>query len=491
MRRVARKIAEGYLDQRKRLEYPFTDNAQWQTPDEDEVKHPTKPKKYDTAQRLVLEIGCEELPAIDLASALKQLAVSVPALLSDLRLDYDRIEIQGTPRRLVAVVHQLTPRQSDRVMEVKGPPADRAFDSDGNPTNAAIGFARSRGIEPSELKILVEGDRRYAAAVVREVGQSTIEVLAGELSGIIAGLKFEKSMRWNSTNVAFSRPVRWLLALYGRDVIPFEFGGMQSGRISRGLRGSESPTFEIANADDYQNALAEQRIILSSQERQAIIQTAARELAVEAGGKAADDPRLLAEVVNLVEMPTLLLGNFDNRFLNLPVEVLVAVMKKHQRYFPVYDESNEGLLPHFITVRNGGSEYIDTVRDGNEHVIEARFKDAEFFYEKDSQYELSDFLPRLETLTFQSELGSMLDKVHRLQKLTPIVADMVALSKEEVEAATRAAALSKADLASSLVVEMTSLQGNMGGHYAARSGESQPVFDAIAEQYEAVSRTHR
>jgi len=489
MRRVARKIAEGYLDQRKRLEYPFIDNAQWQAPVAKEVKHPPKPKNYDTAQTFVLEIGCEELPAIDLSSALKQLAVSVPAMLSGLRLDYDRIEIQGTPRRLVAVVHQLTPRQSDRVMEVKGPPADRAFDSDGNPTNAAIGFARSRGIKPSELKIIIEGDRRYAAAVVRETGQSTVEVLAGELSGIIAGLKFEKSMRWNSSNVAFSRPVRWLLALYSQDVISFEFGGMQSGRLSRGLRGSKSPTFEIANADEYQDALAEQRIILAPRERRATIQTAVRKLAAEAGGKAADDPRLLAEVVNLVEMPTLLLGNFDSRFLSLPVEVLVAVMKKHQRYFPVYDESEEGLMPHFITVRNGGSEYIDTVRDGNEHVIEARFKDAEFFYMKDSQHQLSDFLPRLETLTFQSELGSMFDKVHRLQKLTPIVADMVGLSTEEKESASRAAALSKADLASSLVVEMTSLQGIMGGHYAARSGESQPVSSAIAEQYEAVSRT--
>jgi glycyl-tRNA synthetase len=489
MRRVARKIAEGYLDQRKRLEYPFIDNAQWQAPVAKEAKHPPKPKNYDTAQTFVLEIGCEELPSNDLSSALKQLAVSIPAMLSDLRLDYDRIEIQGTPRRLVALVHQLTPRQSDRVTEVKGPPADRAFDSDGNPTKAAIGFARSRGIKPSELKIIIEGDRRYAAAVVRETGQNTIEVLAGEVSGIIAGLKFEKSMRWNSSNVAFSRPVRWLLALYGQDVISFEFGGMQSGRLSRGLRGSKSPTFEIANADDYQDALAEQRIILAPQERRATIQTAVRKLAAEAGGKAADDPRLLAEVVNLVEMPTLLLGNFDSRFLSLPVEVLVAVMKKHQRYFPVYDESKEGLMPHFITVRNGGSEYIDTVRDGNEHVIEARFKDAEFFYMKDSQYQLSDFLPRLETLTFQSELGSMLDKVHRLQNLTPIVADMVGLSTEEKESASRAAALSKADLASSLVVEMTSLQGIMGGHYAARSGESQPVSDAIAEQYEAVSRT--
>jgi glycyl-tRNA synthetase len=194
-------------------------------------------------------------------------------------------------------------------------------------------------------------------------------------------------------------------------------------------------------------------------------------------------------VVNLVEMPTLLLGNFDRRFLSLPVEVLVAVMKKHQRYFPVYDTSKEGLLPHFITVRNGGSEYLDTVRYGNEHVIEARFKDAEFFYKKDNQLELSDFLPRLETLTFQAELGSMLDKVDRLQKLTPIVADLVGLNKEEKEAATRAAALSKADLATNLVVEMTSLQGIMGGHYASRSGETQAVSDAIAEQYEVVTRT--
>jgi glycyl-tRNA synthetase len=296
-------------------------------------------------------------------------------------------------------------------------------------------------------------------------------------------------MRWNASNINFSRPIRWILALYGENVISFAYAGVASGRVSRGPRGSGSPLFEVKNSADYLNRIAEHGILLSAKERQAVIGTAASNLAEDVGGKIQDDPALMAEVVNLVEQPTLLRGHFDERFLELPAPVLVAVMKKHQRYFPVYDQTREQLLPFFITVRNGGSEFLAVVQSGNEHVIQARFADAEFFYKKDSNHKLEDLIPRLDTMTFQTELGSMLEKVRRLEKLAPIISDQLGMDSHGKEFTLRAASLSKADLASHMVVEMTSLQGIMGGLYAKQSGEEQAVAEAIAEQYEAVSLT--
>jgi glycyl-tRNA synthetase len=488
MRRIARQISEAYVEQRQRLEYPFLDD---EVPVSKKVHQPepaaaapgTSPKTF------VLEIGSEELPDGDLTSAIKQLRASVPEMLENLRLGYSRLEVRGTPRRLTVIVHKLEPRQSDLEMEVKGPPADRAFDAQGNPTKAAMGFARSKGIDPADLKIVEEGDRRYAAALVREEGKPAAAVLAEALPDLVAGIRFDKSMRWNESNITYSRPLRWLVALYGDQIVPFSYAGVQSGRTSRGLRPMGSPSIEIDRAGNYTGLIAEHCVVLQTSERKKVISTAAGNLADEVGGVIREDRRLLNEVGNLVEQPTVLRGEFERRFLALPPQALVAVMKKHQRYFPVYTQDGKRLLPYFITVRNGDEAHLDIVRDGNEHVIRARFSDAEFFYKQDSKQKLKDFLPRLDTLTFQAKLGSMLDKVHRLEKLTPVVAGMLGLDEEDTVAATRAAALSKADLASSLVVEMTALQGLMGGHYAELSGESEGVVAAISEQYEAVSQT--
>lgn len=488
MRRVARQVSDAYLDQRMRMEYPFADNELWKTDAQPEVVS-GKPREFETPQTFLLEIGSEELPAGDLSTALRQLKAMVEPLLDDLRLDYERVEIKGTPRRLAVVVHKLANRQTDLETEVKGPPADRAFDPEGNPTRAAEGFARSKGVNISDLTIVVEGDHRYVAAKVREAGRPAIEVLAEVLPDLISNIKFEKTMRWNRSNVAYSRPLRWIVALYGPEIIPFMYAGVPSGRLSRGQRLYDSPEIEIDDAANYADIMAENCIVIQTEERKAIILTAAGNLAQEVGGVIREDLELLAEVANLIEQPTLLRGRFEDRFLSLPVEVLVAVMKKHQRYFPVYAPDGMSLLPYFITVRNGDNQHLDIVRQGNEHVIRARFADAEFFYKKDTQNKLEEFLPRLDTLTFQAELGSMLDKVRRLEVLTPIVADMLGLTDDEKIASVRAAALSKADLATSMVVEMTSLQGIIGGQYARLSGESESVARAIAEQYSAVSRT--
>lgn len=278
------------------------------------------------------------------------------------------------------------------------------------------------------------------------------------------------------------------MALFGPDIIPFEYAGVRSTRISRGLRPYDSPPIVISDASQYQAAMRNNKIVLDQEKRKAHIMDIAGKLAAEKQSVIIDDAALLDEVANLVERPTPMRGEFEERFLALPSEVLVAVMRKHQRYFPIYNKKGK-LMPYFIAVRNGDERHLNHVVDGNEHVIKARFADAAFFYNNDIQQGLADFLPNLDTLTFQADLGSMLDKVRRLEKLTPVIAEMVGLDVAETAVSVRAAALSKADLATEMVVEMTSLQGVMGGHYAQRSGESEAVAAAIAEQYNAVSQT--
>jgi glycyl-tRNA synthetase len=497
MRRVANKVSLAYIEQRQRLEYPFSENQQWNNDrrlpaadggTESSGGRPSAggslPEDGDT---FVLEIGSEELPHGDLTSALSQLRVAVPTMLNAARLSYERVEIDGTPRRLAVIVHGLSARGSDIESIVKGPPADRAFDKDGKPTPAAAGFAKSRGLSVDDLSVVEEGGKRYVSAVVREAGQSSLEVLAERLPDLIAGIKFEKSMRWNATNVSYSRPLRWLLALHGPAVVPFEYAGARSGRLTFGLRPYGSPAYEIRHAADYRATIDNATIVLHTEARRKSIAAGARELARSVGGEIPEDPALLDEVTNLVERPTPLLGAFEERFLALPPMALVAVMRKHQRYFPVY--KGDKLLPYFVAVRNGDEENLDIVRDGNEHVIRARFADAAFFYDKDIRQPLASFVPDLGKLTFQTELGSFLDKTHRLEQLVPAVAGMLGLDEADRSTAARAAALAKADLATSMVVEMTSLQGKMGGHYALRGGETPEVAAAIAGQYEAVSHT--
>ncbi len=485
MRNMARKISELYLAQRERLEYPMLESKEPPISRQAEYVQTTSEK---VPQMFLLEIGSEELPVGDLHSALQQLKTKVPELLNSLRLSYARVEVEGTPRRLAVMVHQLNGRQQDLETVAKGPPADRAFDADGNPTKAAIGFARGKKVDVADLKIVEDGKKRYVTAVIHQKGLPTAAVLAKALPELLASIRFGRSMRWNHTQVSYSRPLRWLVALYGPDIVPFIYAGVQSGRTSRGLRPNGSPDIEINDGRNYAGIMRNNQIVLPLNKRQELIKSVSAKLVAEKQGIIGDDAALLDEVANLVERPTPMRGMFDERFLALPAELLVAVMRKHQRYFPVYDDEGK-LMPMFIAVRNGDEKHLDLVVEGNEQVLKARFADAEFFYSKDTKRPLADFLPRLATLTFQAKLGSMLDKVHRLEKLTPIVAGMVGLDDGETAVSLRAASLSKADLATNLVVEMTALQGIMGGQYARLSGESDEVAAAIAEQYTAVSQT--
>jgi len=479
MRDLSRQVAVAYAEQRQRMEYPWLAEERGSKGAE-EQRSSLLPLKEPAS--LLLEIGTEELPAGDLDDAIAQLRDLAPAHLAAARLDHDDLRVLGTPRRLAVIVEGLAPRQRPVEELVKGPPARVAFDAAGQPTRAAQGFAHKQGVSVDELQTQEIEGGEYVVAVRREEGQPAAEVLITLLPELIAGLRFGKSMRWNASGVAFSRPVRWLVALLGDGVIPFEYAGVASGRTSRGVRPQGSPEFEIARADNYLALLSQHHVVADPAERRAAIGEQAQALAQSVGGHIPDDPALLNEVANLVEQPTPLLGRFEEEYLKLPADVLVAVMKKHQRYFPVVDKEGN-LLPYFVVVRNGGSEHVDVVRHGNEEVIRARFADADYFYREDAKKSLQEFLPRLGTLTFQEQLGSMLDKTHRLEQLVPQLAEMVGLSAQETETAQRAAHLCKADLATKMVVEMTSLQGVMGREYALKSGESSAVAEAIFEHY--------
>ena len=487
MRDLSRQVAEAYAEQRQRMEYPGLETGKLVDGETgklvDEVAKPIyQPTNLPTT--FLLEIGTEELPAGDLDDALAQLRKLVPTRLAEARIDYDELRVVGTPRRLTVLIEGMAPRQRPVEEMVKGPPARVAFDGSGQPTRAAQGFARKQGVSVDELQIQEVDGGEYVIATRREEGKPTAEVLVTLLPEAIASLNFGKSMRWNDSGITFSRPIRWLVALLSDVVIPFEYAGVTSDRVSRGTRPEGSPEFEIARAEDYVEQLSQHQIVINRDERRASIAERVAELAQSVGGQIPDDPALLDEVTNLVEQPRPLLGQFEEQYLQLPAAVLVAVMRKHQRCFPVTDVDGK-LLPYFIAVRNGGDEHLDSVRHGNEQVIRARFADADFFYREDMEKPLEEFLPRLGTLTFQEKLGSMLDKTHRLEQLVPQLAGMVGLSQEETRIAQRAAHLCKADLATQMVVEFTSLQGVMGREYAlrARMGEDPAVAEAILEHY--------
>ncbi len=486
MRDLSRRIAHLYVEQREKMGYPFLQKrgGGGAGREAETVPEVSGLRTSDLEpQTFLLEIGTEELPVGDLALALQQLEASFPAMLDEVRLGYESLKVVGTPRRQAVLVYGLSPRQPDRMMEVQGPPAKVAFDADGKPTRAAEGFARKQGVPVEALRVATDGDRSYVVATTTEEGRVAAEVLAEELPGLIAGFRFPRTMRWNETNVSFPRPLRWLLGLLGDQVIPFEYAGVVSGRTTRGLRPMGSPEIELAHADDYLATMAANRMVVDVAERREQVRSQAEALAASVGGCIPDDPDLLQEVTHLVECPTALLGRFEPEYLTLPQDVLITAMKKHQRYFPIVQAESGELMPCFVTVRNGDDYNLDVVREGYEDVIRARFADAKFFYENDTRKPLADFLPRLDTLTFQEQLGSMLDKSKRLEKLVLAAGKALGLSDAEREVARRAAHLSKADLATQLVIEFTSLQGLMGREYARLSGEEEAVATAVFEHY--------
>ncbi|MDQ1418190.1 MAG: glycyl-tRNA synthetase [Acidimicrobiaceae bacterium] len=478
MRRLAHDVAELWVQRREELGFPLGVYAVAARPEPGRAAAGAFPA---APAPLLFEIGTEELPPADVESAIVQLQAQLAAALDTARLDHGAVTVQGTPRRIVATVTGLAPRQPDRSLTVRGPRADRAFDAEGQPTPAATGFARKQGLAVAELGRLEDGGATYLVAERVEPGRAAAEVLAELLPKLIESLRFERTMRWGAGPVAFSRPVRWLVALLGGTVVPFTYGDLVAGRMTRVLRDDEPPAVDIADAAAYPAVMAEHAITYDGPARRTVIVAEATTLAAREGG--AIDPvveaALIDEVTDLVENPVVLLGHFDERFLELPQEVLSVVMKKHQRYLPVRTPGGD-LLPAFVAVANGPIE-VDMVRAGNEKVLRARYADAAFFFERDLTRPLEEYRAGLATLTFEERAGSMLDRAERTAQVSAWLADRLGLPEDQRKILDRAALLAKADLGTEMVVELSTLAGQMGRIYALRQGEAPEVADAIFE----------
>lgn len=470
-------------------------------------------------EKLLFEIGTEEIPAKFMPNILAQLKELAEKKMTELRIPFESVKTYGTPRRMTFIASGVAEAQEDSTVEAKGPSAKIAFvngDIHGEPSKAAQGFARGQGVDVKELVVR----DNYVYAIKHLAGQPVKELLPGLLMDILTSLNFPKNMRWADHDFKFVRPIRWLVALFGEEVIPVEITGVKSGKFSRGHRflrrsavdaAMEHESFidaakavlgnaaakaknavasaalgtygavEIPNADAYEKTLYDNFVMVDQDARRELIRQQVTDMGVAEGGHAEINEDLLEEVNYLVEWPTALCGNFEDKFLALPKECIITPMREHQRYFPVLAEDGS-LLNKFITVRNGGKEHLDIVAHGNERVLRARLSDAEFFFDEDRKQSLADRLEKLKTVSFQEGLGNMNDKSNRLVQ----AADMLAMAinaKVDKEKLERAALLCKCDLVTGMVIEFTELQGVMGREYAKLDGEAPEVALGIYEHY--------
>lgn len=458
-------------------------------------------------EKLLFEIGTEEIPAKFMPGILKQLKELAAAKMQELRIPFEDITVYGTPRRMAFIADGVAETQADVVVEAKGPSVKIAYVS-GAPSKAAQGFARGQGVD---VKDLVVRDN-YVYAVKHLAGQPVVELLPGLLMDILTSLSFPKTMRWADYEFRFVRPIRWMVALFGDQIIPVEICGVKSGKFSMGHRfmqqslkaAAESQgllsaalskvgnkvysalagvkgAVEIPSAGDYKKVMYDNFVMVDQDERRALILQQIKDLGAQNGGEAEINEDLLEEVNYLVEWPTALCGKFEEKFLSLPKECIITPMREHQRYFPVLDEDGN-LLNKFITVRNGGSEHLDIVTHGNERVLRARLSDAEFFFNEDRATKLEDRLEKLKTVSFQEGLGNMYDKSERLVKMAEMLRFAINTPVDEEEL-RRCALLCKTDLVTGMVIEFTELQGVMGREYALLDGEKPEVATGIFEHY--------
>lgn len=432
----------------------------------------------------LLEIGIEELPYQFVAPALASLAESAERLFHTHRLAHGSIATVGTPRRLVLVVHQLAPRQTEAEREAMGPSKSVAFDQAGQPTKAALGFAASQGVSVSDLEIRATPKGDYVFAVTREPGRQTAALLPGLLAELIGGLSFPKSMKWNASDARFARPVRWLTALYAGKVVPVQWGGIKAGNRTRGHRflgSGGAQGLVVKDWKSYVSTLERNGVIPDHGKRREIILTQLNRLAASVQGQLHRDEALLEQAVFTVEFPQAILGSFDPRYLTLPKEIPMTAMKEHQGFFPLINKSG-GLLPKFLSVVNIKVPGMALIQKGNERVLAARLADARFYFEEDRKITLADRADRLSQMTLHQRLGTLKQKTARVRLLAVKLAET--LDKPDLaRAAERAALLSKADLLTGVVGEFPSLQGIMGGEYARHDGEPDDVCHAIREQY--------
>lgn len=427
---------------------------------------------------LAFEIGTEEIPAFDLANAVSQLEKLAPKLLDDAAIPHGDTEVYSSPRRLIVVVNNIPEATEEKNEVFKGPSAKIAFDEEGNPTKAAQGFARGKGVDPADL--VVEDGYVYARTFTPSVDVSTL--LSAVLEGMVRGISWPRSQRWGNETEYFSRPIRWFVALFGTEVVPFSFAGLTADRFTRGHRFLAPGPFEVPSADDLVSIVRNAYVVPSQAEREEVIRAGVAKAEAETGYHAVLPAKTLVEVTNLAEYPTVLVGTFDEEFLQVPEEIIVDAMLMHQRYFPLYDDKG-ALTNRFIVVGNGDPACSETIIDGNERVVRARLYDAKFFYEEDLKKPLEAYVDQLSQVVFQEKLGTMKDKTDRIVGLAKHLCADAGLSDTDSADAVRAAQLCKADLVTSAVIEFTSVQGVMGSYYAKACGETDQVAQAIEQHY--------
>ncbi|CAN6202867.1 unnamed protein product [Urochloa humidicola] len=479
MRSLARQCAQLWVETRQNLGHPLG------TYEEANLLYPhvsEKPSREGVPghpRAFVLEIGTEELPPRDVVEATGQLEKSLVNTLEKRRLSHGKVHSYGTPRRLAIVVEDVSMKQTEVEVELRGPPVVKAFDLEGKPTKAAEGFCRKNNVSVDCLYKRLDGKTEYVYARVRESARFSDEVLTEDIPTIISGISFPKSMRWNS-NIVFSRPIRWILALHGDSVVPFSFAGISSGNSSCGLRNSSTANFKVETAESYLSAVEKAGLLIDMQERKQKVLHDSSILAKGVGGDFIAPDSLLQEVVNLVEAPTPILGQYDDSFLELPKDVLITIMQKHQKYFAITSKSTGNLLPYFIAVANGAIKE-EVVCRGNEAVLRARYEDAKFFYKLDTQKKFSEFRGQLSGILFHEKLGTMLDKMTRVENIVAELTLILGINEGMIPIIKDAAALAMSDLATSIVTEFISLAGIMARHYALRDGIPEEVAEALFE----------
>lgn len=432
---------------------------------------------------LAFEIGVEEIPAFDLDSANKQLEKMVPAAFADARIPYDSIEIHSSPRRLIVMAYGVADATEALVEEYKGPAAKIAFDADGNPTKAAIGFARGKGLSPESLERREVNGTEYVFATKNIPATPVADLLPDVLAGFITAIKWPRSCRWAAYREYFVRPVRWIVSMLDDVVLPVSFTGAESSNFTMGHRVLAPGKHTVDTAANLLDVIRAAYVIPTQAERERIIREGVAAIEAETGFTADLPAKTLLEVVNLSEYPQPLVSTFDEEFLQVPEEIIVDAMLMHQRYFPLYDAAGK-LTNKFIIVSNGNPECAATIIDGNERVVRARLDDAKFFYEEDLKHPLESYIEKLDKVVFQESLGTVRQKAERLEKLACALSADAQLSAADAADAKRAARLCKADLVTNAVIEFTSVQGVMGSYYAAASGETPQVAQAIGQHYQ-------
>lgn len=430
------------------------------------------------AKDLLFEIGAEEIPAGFMPNILGQLKTLAETKLNDAHLPFESIATYGTPRRLALIVKGLADTSAEISERHKGPSASIAYDANGNPTKAAIGFARGKGLDVADL-VVEDG---YIYAETKTAGVPAKDIVTDMLPQLITGLNFPKSMHWGNLDAKFVRPVRWLVALLDEEVIPVEFATVKSGNVTRGHRFLGADEITIKNAASYVDTLKENFVMVDQDARRELISKQLHDIAASKNASIVWDDDLLEEINYLVEWPTALCGGFEESYLALPDAAIITPMKDHQRYFPLVDQDGK-LLPMFLTVRNGSDHSIEVVQAGNERVLRARLDDAKFFFNEDRKKPLIDRQDGLTKIVFQEGLGNLADKTERLLTLGRVFSEECELHEDARVVLERATELAKTDLTTGMVTEFTELQGVMGKEYALLDGESPEVAEAIFEQY--------